>query len=245
MNSTHHSSFSSLRHQQGLTLVEILVALVISLFLTAGVIQLFIGTKQTYRFHDALSRLQENGRFALDRMAWDIRMANFNMGNWTSLPPPPPNGAIFGVETTDANNYEIDSINLAWVDGGNQTRVYDIADLAGTPNCSAAENSLRLNSNGSGLQQLVEGVQRMRLLYGVCAGGVVTPPYVTAGNVPAAGGWGNVCSVRIHLLLISLEDNVVTQPQTVNFPADSATQVNCGGRCLCQAFSTTVRIRNR
>ncbi|MDV7393638.1 prepilin-type N-terminal cleavage/methylation domain-containing protein, partial [Arthrospira platensis SPKY1] len=84
MNPIHiqqHPSPSA-RRQRGLSLVEILVALTISLFLVAGVIQLFIGSKQTYRFHDGLSRIQENGRFALEVMARDIRMA----GHYGCLP---------------------------------------------------------------------------------------------------------------------------------------------------------------
>jgi len=63
--------------QSGLTLVEILVALVISLFLLGGIIQVFLGNKASYRFSDASSRVQENGRFALDQITTDVRMAGF------------------------------------------------------------------------------------------------------------------------------------------------------------------------
>lgn len=63
--------------QQGLTLVEILVAIVVSLILIAGVIQIFVGTRQTYRFQDALARVQENGRFALETISRDVRLAGF------------------------------------------------------------------------------------------------------------------------------------------------------------------------
>lgn len=62
-------------HQSGLTLVEILVALAISMLLLAGVTQLFVSSKQTYRANDALSQIQESGRFALDMLARDLRMA--------------------------------------------------------------------------------------------------------------------------------------------------------------------------
>lgn len=65
--------------QRGLSLVEIMVAMVIGLVLTAGVIQLFIGSKQTYRFQDAASRVQENARFAIEALNFDIRMAG-NLG---------------------------------------------------------------------------------------------------------------------------------------------------------------------
>ncbi len=63
--------------QSGLSLVEILVALVISLFLLGGIIQVYLGNKATYRFSDASSRVQENGRFALDAITTDARLAGF------------------------------------------------------------------------------------------------------------------------------------------------------------------------
>lgn len=63
--------------QRGLTIVEILVALLVSLILIAGVIQIFVGTRQTYRFQDALSRVQENGRFAMETISRDARQAGF------------------------------------------------------------------------------------------------------------------------------------------------------------------------
>ncbi|MEY6434098.1 PilW family protein [Thioalkalicoccus limnaeus] len=65
------------RRQRGLSLVEIMVALFVGLFLTAGILQIFAGTRQTYRFEEALSRIQENGRFALETIARDARMAGF------------------------------------------------------------------------------------------------------------------------------------------------------------------------
>lgn len=64
--------------QRGLTLVEIMVAMVVSMILIAGVIQIFVGTRQTYRFQDALARVQENGRFAVDHITRDARLAGYS-----------------------------------------------------------------------------------------------------------------------------------------------------------------------
>jgi len=64
--------------QQGVSLIEIMIALIIGLILTAGAIQIFISSKATYRLESALSRLQENGRFIVDLIANDIRMAGYN-----------------------------------------------------------------------------------------------------------------------------------------------------------------------
>ncbi len=58
-------------------MVEILVALVISLFLLGGVVQVYVGNKASYSFTDAIGRIQENGRFAMETMAQDLRMAGF------------------------------------------------------------------------------------------------------------------------------------------------------------------------
>jgi type IV pilus assembly protein PilW len=69
--SIHHSK------QQGMTLIEILIAMLLGAFLLAGVLQIFINTKQTYRMQEGLSRLQENGRFAMEFLTYDIRMSGF------------------------------------------------------------------------------------------------------------------------------------------------------------------------
>ena len=62
--------------QMGISLVEILVALVISLFLLAGIVQVYVGNKATFAFTNALAEIQENGRFALDSMSQDLRLTN-------------------------------------------------------------------------------------------------------------------------------------------------------------------------
>jgi type IV pilus assembly protein PilW len=63
--------------QHGLTLVELLIALVMGLILLAGMVTVFVANKQTFRFQDALSRLQENGRFAIALLERDIRRVGY------------------------------------------------------------------------------------------------------------------------------------------------------------------------
>lgn len=66
--------------QRGVSLVELMVALVIGLVLIAGVIQIYLGTKSGYRLQEAMSRVQENGRFALNFLNNDLRMAGYPGG---------------------------------------------------------------------------------------------------------------------------------------------------------------------
>ncbi len=63
--------------QSGISVVEIMVGLAISLILLAGVLQIFLTNKHTYRVQEAFSRLQENGRYAMEYLAKDLRMAGF------------------------------------------------------------------------------------------------------------------------------------------------------------------------
>lgn len=67
-----------LRHRQlGLSLVELMVALVLGLILMFGIIQVFFASKQTYITNEAMARLQENGRFALEFMSRSARLAGY------------------------------------------------------------------------------------------------------------------------------------------------------------------------
>ncbi|MFK7795144.1 MAG: PilW family protein [Gammaproteobacteria bacterium] len=63
--------------QLGFTIVELMVGLLLSLLLVGGVLQVYFGTKATYRITEGLSRLQENTRFSVDMLARDIRMAGY------------------------------------------------------------------------------------------------------------------------------------------------------------------------
>ena len=61
--------------QRGISLIELMIGMVISLLLIAGMISLFVANKQTYRYNEELARLQENGRFAIDFIERNLRMA--------------------------------------------------------------------------------------------------------------------------------------------------------------------------
>lgn len=65
------------RSAAGFTLVELMIAITIGLILTAAVITLFLGQRATYGFQESLSRVQENGRFAIQLMSTDLRHAGF------------------------------------------------------------------------------------------------------------------------------------------------------------------------
>jgi type IV pilus assembly protein PilW len=63
--------------QLGVSLIELMVAMVIGLFLILGAVTVFSQSRSTYRTAESVARLQEIGRLAMDVVETDVRMANF------------------------------------------------------------------------------------------------------------------------------------------------------------------------
>ncbi len=57
--------------------MELMVALLIGIIISIGVVQIFGATRSTYQLDEALARTQENGRFALEFLTQDIRHSGF------------------------------------------------------------------------------------------------------------------------------------------------------------------------
>ena len=66
---------------RGFSLIELMVALVITLILLAGIGQIFLSSKKSFLIQDSLGRMQENGRYAMETIAQDVRRAGFWGGN--------------------------------------------------------------------------------------------------------------------------------------------------------------------
>ncbi|WP_158280279.1 PilW family protein [Spiribacter halobius] len=60
-----------------MSLVELMVAMLIGLVLLAGVVQVYLGSRQSQRTTENLGRMQENARFASDLLSRELRMAGF------------------------------------------------------------------------------------------------------------------------------------------------------------------------
>lgn len=66
---------SSYPRVQGFSLIELMIAMLIGLILLIGVVQLFSASRAAYQLSEGMSRVQENGRFAIDFLQRDTRMA--------------------------------------------------------------------------------------------------------------------------------------------------------------------------
>ena len=66
---------ASSRSVTGLSLVELMVAMVIGLIIMFAVVQVFMASQAASRLSEGAARVQENARFALDFIERDVRMA--------------------------------------------------------------------------------------------------------------------------------------------------------------------------
>ena len=89
--------------QKGLSLIEVMVAITLGLILMAGLIQFFIGSKQSYQTLSSVNGMQENGRYALRIIDDSLHIAD----HWG------------GVESSDVSGSPsvtgIGSCDAAWI----------------------------------------------------------------------------------------------------------------------------------
>ena len=101
----HRTSRQGRSAEAGVTLIELMVALLLGLILISGAIQVFVSNRAGYAFNEGFSRLQENGRFALDTIDYHTRLAGYlgclsgvtvfnNLNTPTALPYNLPQGII-------------------------------------------------------------------------------------------------------------------------------------------------------
>lgn len=142
-----------------MTLIELMIALLIGAFLLTGISQIFIGSKQTNRMQENLSRLQENGRFSLNLISQDIRRAGFQgcpslrsasitTNTAAGIPTLSANTAVSGSDGASG-----DSINLIYADSCDANLTTTMVDVStaiqinNSNTCSINANEALLVSN--------------------------------------------------------------------------------------------------
>lgn len=94
---------------------------------------------------------------------------------------------------------------------------------------------------GAGVaQELVEGVEDMQIQYGEDTDADGSPNYYVSAD--AVVTWTSVVSVRLSLLMRTMEDNLTDAPQNYSFNGVVAAAPD---RRLRRVFTTTVGLRNR
>jgi type IV pilus assembly protein PilW len=73
LNFSHKNSY-----QRGFSIVEMLIAMLVGLFLIGGIVDIFLSSRQTSSLQISLSKIQQDGRRTINILTTDIRMADYS-----------------------------------------------------------------------------------------------------------------------------------------------------------------------
>jgi type IV pilus assembly protein PilW len=225
-------------NQQGMTIVEIMIGLLLSLVLSAGVIQIYLSNKQTYYLQEEMSGLQENGRFAIEVLQRTIRGAGIQDGpvfvdvNTADASDPPKAYSPANANVHTSSNDQIEVVRMAWTDcTGNSVSVPPANPVQITEffyieqGLNQVKSLACLSSSSPVPQVLVENVETIEIHYGLDADGDRNADgYSNATQVALANAWARIVSVRIGLVLGTSRDESRSRivPQAMTFPTVAA-----------------------
>lgn len=208
------------RAQRGLTLIELLIALTVALFLLGGLLKIVQSTRRTFGDQNALAQLQDNERLAMTFMADVIESGGYypNPKINTATAVLPAVGATFAagqaIYGTTSPSPVGDTVTVRYGAALND----NVFNCMGTTNTTVANFDTFVNtfsvvggqlictfsSTATPITQvvLINNVQGLAILYGVKRSaidtGSCTDTYLNAGQM-AAADWSAVCSVLVTL----------------------------------------------
>lgn len=98
----------NLNKQDGFTLVELMIAMLLGLLIIGGVIAVFLSNKQSYATHTAMSQVQDSTRNTFELLSRDIRETGLtgcgNAGRIANVLNSGPNGTATKVWAADITN---------------------------------------------------------------------------------------------------------------------------------------------
>ena len=236
--------FKSQTCQKGVSLVELMVAMTIGLILLGAMAYLFLGTRQTGRTQDDLSRLQETGRIALDVVGQMVRHAkyvDYPNTNWDIAHP-----GIAWLVVAD-NGAAPDGLTVRYEPISGAVGDTDCAGAnvknTALPHTNLVRASLSIDgsnqlvcSNGTTTAVLFGDIENMQIKYGIdTTGDAAADSYVDAPT-----NINQIVAVRVALLVRS-RDGASPVKQTYTFNGASVT---AGDYRLRQEFVATYTLRN-
>jgi len=228
--------------QHGLSLVELMIAMTIGLILLAAMGYLFLGTRQTSRTQDDLSRLQETGRIALDVVGQMVRHAkyvDYPNTNWDLAHA----GVPWLVATNNGSAADSVTVRFEPISSGDTDCTGANVVNAALPHSNLVQATLSINgnnelvcNNGATTAVLFGDVENMQITYGIDT----TGDSAADSYVDAPANINQVVAIRIALLVRSRNGaSPVKQTYTYNGSAVTATDNR-----LRQQFVTTYTLRN-
>lgn len=94
-------------------------------------------------------------------------------------------------------------------------------------------------------EELIEGVENMQVVYGEDTSAPSDGNVDQYVSADAVTNWNNVFAVRVSLLMRSVVNNVVNQPQAISFNGATVNSGAGADRRLRKVFTATIAVRNR
>ena len=236
--STRRTPLSPRRRHAGFTLIELMIALLIGLFLIGGLLVLVQAMKRTNTVQSGLSKLQENERLAMTLITNAVQTTGYfpdPLNNAQSSEFPASGSFAVGQTLYGTGTGTGDTISVRYATSGTD----GVLDCSGnTQPAATLTNEFSLDANGNLQCQLnvgtaatktitlVSGLTNVQILYGVqtnpASGNNSIDAYLDASQVTAGNYWPDVISVQVALtfqnpLYGTGSGQSVTVPQTVTF----------------------------
>ena len=240
---------------RGFSLVELMVATVLGLIISLAVVRSFMGSKEGFMLTQSNTDMQQNGRFALSFLVEGAQMAGFRPVNSFRNSAFPALGAwgegqiiggTDGASSADTLRVRFYGYDDAYMRDCMGNTVAD-ADLINfnyvTQEYAVVNENLTCAIDGGAAQILVEGVEKMEVLYGVDADGDrYTDYYQTATQVGATDQWENVTSVKMFVIARAFDEVLdVDNDRTYRLNGENHT---FNDDMLRDVFTTTVGLKN-
>ncbi|MFK8397599.1 PilW family protein [Pseudomonas sp. BGr12] len=181
--------------QRGLSMIELMVALLLSTLLLLGVLQMFSNSSASDRTSSALTRVQDSGRVILDLVSADARRAGYQGCQLPSSVVTVSNGVKFprdaitttnGVNTSVSFNYATTSTTSVAMPGVNKSCTNQTLYLYSVTysNCANGTSICMNSSTSGGNQTVVDNATITAITLGFESAGKIV--WKTAGSISAA-----------------------------------------------------------
>lgn len=232
----------TLQTQRGFSIVELMVAMLISLFLIAGVVSVYLSTTESSRVSRGLRTMQENARFAFSTLRNNLQMAGYIDDYDPTIIVTP-----FDTTATSDSSVKITYEGILDCTGTAVAAIPPSTRPMVTNAFSLNGGALICQGNTAATETIVPGVDQMRVLYGLDDDeDKIADRYVQAATVTAddPNNWQeNVVSLRIGLLLNSVENIKPNAEQETHQLLDI--QITTNDRRMHRVFTNTIILRNR
>ncbi|MGY4819439.1 PilW family protein [Pseudomonas chlororaphis subsp. piscium] len=232
------------RGNRGFGLIEMLVALALSLIVALGVTQIFISAKNTYLSQNASAGLQEDARFVLSKMLQEIRMVGM-FGCLQSIADSSTASDFAGHAQTpirwDNANHRLTLVTADIGDSGGAPTWTVLSDCRNSATAYTGARKAPMGQQAFAVRRLVYSLKNDQLLMGTGTG---SSQAVLVNNVSAFDVSFGIASTATDIAASSYSRDP-GDPARIRSVRLSLTLSDPQARVRSQTFNVVAALRNR